>query len=289
MSADRSAPRKRGRNKSGRPASGDSRASRPKGAGATEWLYGVHPVREALRAGRRRLVRLWIREGARRPDHEALLTLADQAGVATEWVDRDRIDACAGPDAQTQGVALECGPLPEVGLVELIERSARAIADGEAPRIVALDGVEDPQNVGAIARVADSAGVAGIILTDRRAPPITPAVARASAGAVEWLPVARVANLSRALGELKQHGFWVVAAAEEGGSSLFEVEDRVLSGPTVVVLGAEGKGVRPGILQESDHRVWVPMQGGVASLNVSTAGAVILYDLMRRATTSAGK
>ena len=289
MSADRGAPSRRGRNKSGRATPGEPRAHRSKSAGSTEWLYGIHPVREAMRAGRRRLVRLWIRDGARRPDHDALLALAEEAGVVIEWVDRDRIDACASPDAQTQGVALECGPLPEIGLVELIERAARAAAEGATPRIVALDGVEDPQNVGAIARVADSAGAAGLILTERRAPPITPAVARASAGAIEWLPVARVSNLSRALGELKQRGYWVVAAAEEDGSSLFEVEDRVLSGPTVVVLGPEGKGVRPGILRESDHRVWVPMQGGVSSLNVSTAGAVILYELMRRAAASGSK
>ena len=289
MSADRGVPSRRGRNKSGRANRSEPRAHRSKRGGATEWLYGIHPVREAMRAGRRRIVRLWIRDGARRPDHDALLTLAEQAGVVIEWVDRERIDACASPDAQTQGVALECGPLPEVGLVELIERAAGAAAGGVTPRILALDGVEDPQNVGAIARVADSAGAAGLILTERRAPPITPAVARASAGSVEWLPIARVSNLSRALGELKQRGYWVVAAAEEGGSSLFEIEDRVLSGPTVVVLGAEGKGVRPGILRESDHRVWLPMQGGVSSLNVSTAGAVILYDLMRRAAASGSK
>ena len=202
MSADRGVPSRRGRNKSGRANRGEPRAHRSKSVGSTEWLYGIHPVREAMRAGRRRLVRLWIRDGARRPDHDALLALAEEAGVVIEWVDRDRIDACASPEAQTQGVALECGPLPEVGLLELIERAARAATEGVTPRILALDGVEDPQNVGAIARVADSAGAAGLILTERRAPSITPAVARASAGAVEWLPMARVSNLSRALGEL---------------------------------------------------------------------------------------
>ena len=105
----------------------------------------------------------------------------------------------------------------------------------------------------------------------------------ASAGAVEWLPIIRETNLSRALGELKKHGYWVIGAAEgDSARSLFEVEDDLLRGRLVLVLGAEGRGVRPGVLREADHRVWIPMRGEVGSLNVATAAAVPLFDLVRR-------
>ena len=112
------------------------------------------------------------------------------------------------------------------------------------------------------------------------------AVSRASAGAIEWLPVARVANLRRALDGLKQAGYWTVAAAPEGSSSLFETDDRILTGDLVVLLGAEGKGVRPSLLKDADHRVSIPMEGEIASLNVATAGAILLYDLLRRTVRS---
>jgi 23S rRNA (guanosine2251-2'-O)-methyltransferase len=173
-------------------------------------------------------------------------------------------------------VALEAGPLPELTLLEL--RGQR----GWPRRLVALDGVEDPQNLGAICRVADAAGVGGLILTRRRAPPLSPAVSRASAGALEHLPVARVANLGRALNQLKSEGFWVLGADSEGGDDLFLLEDALLSGPLVIVLGAEGRGLRRGIRERLDHRVRIPMGGRVESLNVSSAAAVVLFELVRR-------
>ena len=265
------------------PAGSKTRRSSPRriDASGLQWIYGFHPVREALRAGRRRLDRLWLREGSPRADHEELAALAVAAGIPVERVDRADIDQQADEDAQTQGVALLAGPIPELTLQELIGRTV-ATPGSAGRRIIALDGVEDPQNVGAVARVAESAGVDGLILTDRRAPALTPSVSRASAGAIEWLPVARVSNLNRALEGLKDVGYWVIAAELEAGTPLFQVEDRVLTGDLVVILGAEGKGIRPGVLKQADHRVVIPMLGQVASLNVATAGAILLYDLLRR-------
>lgn len=253
--------------------------------GESEWLYGVHPVREALRAGRREILRVWIRGGTDRAELADLMELARSTGVRVERVSREAIDERVPADAQSQGVAAEVGPLPESSLEALLS-SVSADADATPPVLLALDGVEDPQNVGAIARVAEAAGVSGLLLAERRAPGITAAVARASAGAIEWLPVARVGNLNRALGELQAAGYWVVAAAPEEGRSLYEMEDRLLDAPLVVVLGAEGRGVRPSVASTADHRVWIPMRGEVASLNVSTAGAVILFDLVRRRSSS---
>jgi len=261
-----------------------ARGSRRRSPDGEGWLYGVHPVVEALRAGRRRLVRLWLREGGTRSEDRQLAGLAEQAGLPVEWVDRAEMEARVGSDVVTQGVLLEAGPLPELSLGELLEH---ARTRGPGRRLVALDGVEDPQNVGAIARVAEASGALGLILTDRRAPPLSAAVAKSSAGAIEWLRVARVPNLARALGSAQKEGYWTVAAAPGEGESLFEVEDRRLTGDLVVVLGAEGRGLRRGILELADHPIWLPMPGAVDSLNVATAGAVILYDLLRRADEAA--
>jgi 23S rRNA (guanosine2251-2'-O)-methyltransferase len=244
------------------------------------WLTGVHPVREALRAGRRRLDRLWIRAGSQRAEQAEWSELARSAGIIAEVVDPEQFQQHADLDGNDQGIALLAGPLPELSLRELLDYAGKA--PGSGSRLVVLDGVEDPQNVGALARVAESAGAHGLVLTDRRAPALTPAVSRASAGAIEWLRTARVSNLGRALSLLQESGYWVVAAAPASGETLFELDDRILTGNLAVVLGAEGKGVRRSILEQADHRVEIPMRGKIDSLNVSTAGAIILYDLLRR-------
>jgi 23S rRNA (guanosine2251-2'-O)-methyltransferase len=171
---------------------------------------------------------------------------------------------------------LEVGPLPELEIEDLV-------VPGDAPRrLVILDGVEDPQNVGALARVAEGSGVQGMVLSKRRAPPLSPAVVRASAGAIEWLPVARVTNLARSIKYLKTQGFWVVGADLSATQTLYGVPDRVLQGDLAVVLGAEGKGLRPEIQKLVDHPVRIDMQGQVQSLNVAAAGAVVLFELLRR-------
>jgi 23S rRNA (guanosine2251-2'-O)-methyltransferase len=193
--------------------------------------------------------------------------------------ERPQLQELVPPGAKTQGVVLEAGPLPELSLEALL----REIATPAGSRLlVALDGVEDPQNVGAIIRVADGAGVAGLVLTRRHAPPLGPAVARASAGAVEHLPVARAPNLSRAIKDLKKHGFWAIGADAEEGEDIFDVRDKVLSGDLVLILGAEGRGIRAGVGSVLDHRVRVPLAGRVASLNVSAAAAVVLFEVLRR-------
>lgn len=259
--------------------------------GAPAWLAGLHPVREALRARRRRLLRLRIRSDRPRREQAELLDLAARAGIPAEALEPRAFEEIPGLEGHDQGVALLAGPLPELSLEELIEGAGAARPVGHAedrPRwIVALDGVEDPQNVGALVRVAESAGVAGLLLTDRRAPRLTPAVSRASAGAIEWLPVARVPNLARALQALQRAHYWVVACAPEADQTLFDLDDRHLEGSLVVVLGGEGRGVRRSILERADHRVAIPMRGRVDSLNVSTAGAIVLYDWVRRSISRA--
>lgn len=244
-------------------------------ASARIHLTGLQAVREALRARRRPLYRLRVRPGAARPEVAELIRLAERAGVPVE-----REEGAAGSRELHQGIALEAGPLPELALEALAGE-----VSGPHATLVALDGVEDPQNLGAIARVSDAAGAAGLVLTHRRAPPLSAAVARASAGAIEWIPTARVPNLGRALKLLKREGFWIFGAdaeVAEGAEDLFELPDRALRGRRVVVLGAEGRGLRQGVARSLDHRVRIPMQGRVASLNVAAAAAVVLFELARR-------
>lgn len=258
----------------GRPQ--DFRASQSRNPALRERLHGVHCVTEAIRAQRRELFRLLLRSGAeRRPEIREILDAAAALGLPVEEVDREGL---GGPESTNpQGIALDAGPLPEVGLDDLC-----APREG-GRRVVALDGVEDPQNVGAIVRVAEASGAQGMLLTTRRAPPLSPALARASAGAVEWLPVARVSNLSRGVKYLQSKGFWIVGADLCATASVYQVPAEILRGDLVLVLGAEGRGLRPEIQKLVDHPVRIPMRGKVASLNVATAAAVLLFELMRRA------
>lgn len=248
----------------------------------TEILHGRHVVEEALRADRRKFGRLCVRQGGLAPEWTPVLEMGRKRGVLIQEMDPgdwEGIQQAAG-ESQLQGCVLEAGPLP---VIEGVAALRSVLSDTPGGSIlIALDGVEDPQNVGSLARVADAAGVAGIVLTDRRSPPLSPALSRASAGAIEWQRVARVTNLSRALRELKGAGFWVVAADPTAERTVFEFPDRLLSGDLVVVLGAEGKGLRPGILAEVDHGARLPMLGQVQSLNVATAGAILLYEIVRR-------
>jgi len=256
---------------------GPAKAPGRHGRAGVERLTGLHCVREALRARRRPLRTLHVLAGVREGEAEALVGEAARAGVRVERPDRARLEELAGPGARSQGVLLEAGPLPELDLPALI-----AAGEPGSRCVVALDGVEDPQNVGALARVAEAAGAAGLLLTRRRAPLLTAAVSRASAGALEHLPVARVANLPRALQLLAEAGFWSVGADTEAEGELFAAPDRFLRGDVVLVLGAEGRGLRRGVRAGIDHPLRIPMAGRIASLNVATAAAVLLYERLRR-------
>lgn len=246
--------------------------------GGAEDLSGIHPVREALRARRRRLRRLGLRRDLAGPEIDEIRALAEASGVEIRSLEADD-PALRGEGPNAQGVLLAADPLPEL----LLEQLLVPPSPSGAPRLlVALDGVEDPRNLGAIARVAEAAGAAGLILTRRHAPPLSAAVSRASAGAIEWLPVARVTNLRRALVHAKESGWWIFGCDESRGDDLYSMSPRVVSGDRVVVLGSEGSGLRQGIHEVLDFRVRIPMSGHIASLNVASAAAVVLFELQRR-------
>jgi 23S rRNA (guanosine2251-2'-O)-methyltransferase len=217
-------------------------------------IYGRNPVQEALR-GRRRVHRIW----ATHP--------ADWEGART--ASAEQIEERCGSDAH-QGVCALVDPYPYADADELLA--------AEQPLLVALDEVTDPQNLGAIARTAEAVGATGVILPERRSAEVTPAVCKASAGAVEHLPVARVRNLADFLKQAKDTGAWVYGAAA-GARTRYDQPD--YSGAVVLVLGAEGKGLRPRVASMCDDLVSLPLQGRVESLNVSATAAVVLYRILQ--------
>jgi 23S rRNA (guanosine2251-2'-O)-methyltransferase len=229
--------------------------------GGAEPVYGRRPVREALR-GRREVLRVWCSARAR----ESLDWLPDTASVQST----DRLTALAGSDDH-QGVVAEAAPYPYA--------DAASLTAGEHPLVVALDEVTDPHNLGAVARVAEGAGAGGLLITRRRSAAVTAAVCRASAGAVEHLPVARVENLADHLLGIRRAGLWTYAADPTGADPYDGCDYR---DGAVFVLGAEGRGLRRRVRESCDQAVAIPLAGSVASLNVSTAAAVLLFEAVRQ-------
>ena len=234
-------------------------------APAPTLLYGRNPVHEALRAGRREVRRVWATPGAAK---EPWLR-----GVRVEPADAERIAELCGSDAH-QGVCADAGPYPYADAAELLGRPA--------PLLVALDEVQDPQNLGAIARTAEAAGADGLVIPERRSAEVTPAAAKASAGAVEHLPVARVRNLADFLADAKRAGLWTYGADADAPASYLDPD---LTGGVVLVLGAEGKGLRPRVAASCDALIALPMRGRVGSLNVSATAAVLLFEAVRKRST----
>jgi 23S rRNA (guanosine2251-2'-O)-methyltransferase len=227
-------------------------------------VYGRQPVREALRG--------------RRAVHEIVVT--EKARAALTWLDdADCLVTVTGPDAvgglaassDHQGIAARVDDYPYVDAFDLL--------DHDAPLIVVLDGVTDPHNLGAIARSAECAGADGLVVPRHGAAPVTAAVVKASAGAVEHLPIAVAPNLADWLQRAKRPGVWTYAAATEGATPYAEADYR---DGCIFVLGAEGAGVRPRVLQACDAVVALPMAGRIGSLNVSVAAGVLLYEAVRQ-------
>ena len=248
---------------------------RPAATPETEILAGPHVVLEALRAGRRSLRRVWLARAERGGMSEIIRGLARERGVPVEVRLRADLDRLV-KGAPHQGVAAEAGPFPYVEAEDILTRAAGA---REAAFLVVLDGIQDPQNLGAILRTAEAAGAHGLILPRDRAVGVTPGAVRASAGATEHLPVARVTNLAAFLEWIKGQGLWVVGADPTGERLLYSAE---LTGPLALVIGAEGRGLRPLVRSRCDIQVRIPLSGGVASLNASCAAAVCIFEVIRQ-------
>jgi 23S rRNA (guanosine2251-2'-O)-methyltransferase len=239
-------------------------------------LAGRHPVLEALRSRARPIEEVLV-EAEARDRHGDIVALARQGGVRCSRVPRTALTTLAG-STHHQGVVARVAPREYAELEDLL---AVPGTRGEPALFLALDQVQDPGNVGNLLRSAEALGVHGVLVPRHQAAGLTPHVVRAASGALEYLPVARVGNLVQALERLKQEGCWVVGAMAEGGDAQ-EPWTTDLRGAVALVLGSEGKGMRPLVARTCDTRVRIPLAGRVGSLNVAAAGAALLYEVRRQ-------
>ena len=247
----------------------------PRGLGG-EQVEGRHAVRELLLAGRRRVRDVWLAEDVDpAPILEDIRQLAAEARVAVKRVSRTQLDHEARSDAP-QGVLAHAAPIPEADL----ERLATGDGDRGTPFLLAVDGITDPQNLGALLRTAECAGATGVVLPRHRVAHVTPTVAKAAAGAIEHLPIALVGGLPSALARLRDLGVWIVGLDGAGDTSVFDLQ--VASEPLALVLGAEGRGLSRLVRERCDVLAAIPLRGALSSLNVSAAAAVACYEVARR-------
>lgn len=231
-------------------------------------LAGIHPVREALLA-RRPLDRVLIARGAAGPRLQEIIELCRDRKIPVRFEPREQLDR-ASDGAAHQGV-IGIGAAQQYATLESVAERARML--------IVLDGVEDPHNLGAIVRTANAAGADAVVIPERRAAGLTETVAKAAAGALEYVPVARVTNLNRALEDLKRRGFWIYGLDERAEQTHDAVE---FTEPAAIVLGSEGEGLHHQVRAHCDFLIRIPMSGNIASLNVSVAAGVVLFEWKRR-------
>ena len=239
-----------------------------------EIVAGRNAVFEALTSGRP-VNKIYIKAGLQSGSLGKIIAEAQKSTVLIEYVQPEKLDRLA-PGIRHQGIVALASPIAFSSLENVLER---ATARNETPFLLLLDELQDPQNVGALIRSADAAGVHGVLLPKRRSCPLNMVVAKVSAGAVNYVPVVQIGNIVQTLRNLKEQGFWVVGADMDGESLYFDAD---LNRPVVVVIGAEGKGLGRLVKENCDMLVRIPMQGGVNSLNASAAGAILMYEVVRQ-------
>ena len=261
--------------RAGRPPRSD-RAARP-AAPAEEvegQLEGRNALTEALKAGRT-IDKVFIADGDTDKGLQRLAALAKEAGAVIVPVDRRKLDLMSTTHAH-QGVIAQAAAHEYATIDEILEVAAQR---GQAPLIVICDELSDPHNLGAIMRSAECAGAHGVIIPKRRSVGLTATVAKASAGAVEYMKVARVANINNAIHELKEKGVWVFGAAGEGSEAMYRAD---LTGPAAIVIGNEGDGISQLVRKNCDMLIHIPMSGRISSLNASAAASILLYEAVRQ-------
>lgn len=237
-------------------------------------LEGRNALTEALRSGRT-IDKVFIAAGETDRALQRLAAQAKEAGAVVVPVDRRKLDAMSTTHAH-QGVIALAAAREYATLDDLLENAA---SKGEAPLLVICDELTDPHNLGAILRSAECVGAHGVIIPKRRSVGLTATVAKASAGAVEYMPVARVTNINAAIADLKEKGVWIFGTAAEGSIPMYQAD---LTIPAAIVIGNEGSGMSPLVRKNCDVTVHIPMKGNISSLNASCAASVLLYEALRQ-------
>jgi 23S rRNA (guanosine2251-2'-O)-methyltransferase len=239
-----------------------------------DFVAGRNSVLEALK-GERSINKILVAKGERHGSVREIIGLAKGQGLIVQEVEQAKLDAMT-EGVRHQGVVAMVAP---VAYVEIEDILAKARSLNEPPFIVLLDELEDPHNVGAILRTADAAGVHGVLIPKRRSCPLSATVAKTSAGAVEYVPVARVGNIAQTVERLKKEGLWVVGADADGDKTYYKAD---LRGPLLLVIGSEGQGLGRLTKEACDFLVSIPMRGKISSLNASVACSLLLYEVMRQ-------
>lgn len=243
----------------------------------TEILYGYHPVYEALSAGRRRVYEIYLAKDKRNGRFESIRSLAESRGVSHKTIGTADFKALVGPVVH-QAVAARVSPYPLTALTDILQTVQ---ARDEKLFLLMLDNIVDPQNLGALIRTALCVGIDGVILPKDNCATPTPAVSRASAGALEHIQLSRVTNLVQTIKLCKNHGLWIIGMLKDAEQSIYAGD---LTGSIAMVFGGEQKGIRPLIRKNCDFLFSIPQQGPVDSLNASAAGAVGMYEAWRQRT-----
>ncbi len=239
-----------------------------------EIIVGRNSVTEALRSGRP-INKLLVQDGIKGGSIGEIINLAKEKRVLVEFVKVEKLDQMSQGIRHQGAIALGA----PVRFYELDEVLEAVKSKGEVPFLLLFDELQDPQNVGALIRTADAAGVHGILMPQRRSCPLNAVVAKISAGAVEYVPVIKIGNITQTINDLKAKGFWIIGADMEGTVNYFDAN---LTGPIVLIIGAEGKGLGRLVKENCDSVVKIPMSGSIASLNASAAGAILLYEVVRQ-------
>lgn len=243
-------------------------------------LWGTHPVFEALEKEAGRFSEIILQKERRGTKIEEIIRMARSQRVKISFVDSIRLIGEGASQARHQGIVARISEAVFVALEDLIKKVTDLKQDGIVPRLIVCDSLQDPHNLGAIIRSALASGANGVVVTRERSAPIGGTVAKASAGAVSHIDICQVTNLTTALKMLKEAGFWIFGAVKEGDAqSLYQAD---LTVPTCLVVGSEGKGIRPLVKKECDVLISIPMVGSLDSLNSSVAAAVILFEAMRQ-------
>lgn len=240
----------------------------------TDIIAGRNPVLEALNAGRP-INKVLVDRNARNNIVEEIIKKARTARIPVDFIDKHALDRLT-PDTAHQGIVAYASSKDYISLDSLMAVSQEK---NESPLFLILDGIEDPQNLGAILRTAEAAGVHGVVVRSHRAVGLTPSVAKASAGAIEYVPVARVTNISQAIEFLKKQDIWVVGIDMTGKTSYVRIDFKL---PTAIVIGSEGKGLSNLVRRRCDVVASIPMKGKISSLNASVAAAVVIYEALKQ-------
>jgi len=256
---------------------------RPKTEQSKNIIFGTLPVLEALRAENRRIEKIVVAEGAQEKRLSEILFLARKNGVPFQKTARENLSKMVEDGANHQGVIAFVASADYYPAEKLLGEIYQKLKTDEKPLIVILDGVEDPRNLGAILRAVECAGADGVFIPERRAVGLTETVAKSSAGATEYVKVAKVTNLNHLIDELKEHNVWVVGTSCEAETDYTGWDWRV---PCALILGGEGKGLHRLTAEKCDALVKIPMLGRIESLNVSVAAGVMLFEAIRQRVSS---